>query len=200
MIGFNRKHQKPAIPVNQVVQEAIDFSDVYHFLDPETTTYRLHHAINQLNNLEDLDNAINYAHLAHRSALLPSHLRRRDLSAYDYGQWLTNVSSNLGQAKLALKSSLRAPWRADYNWLGKSLAHSSILQNPQARHAYEQLAVTYRIQQHLLNQTNTAGSPAPDQTPTNKSGYVIERLMPNSAHIANKSSRLIDHYFSPTVS
>src|SRR5690606_12235407 len=127
--------------------------------------------------------------------MLPSKLRKPILSASDYHDWLTNNLENLGSTKRLIKESLRQPWRECYDWLGQSLAHSSILQNCHARHAYEQLAINYRLQHHLLNLgDNSNYGPS-----TTKDGYIIESVFPTSHHIQAKATRLIQHYYSPTI-
>ena len=195
MIGFSsRKPPKRSSEIQQMVKDAVNFADTWHYNEPEQTTYRLRSALNQLDHLDDLVNANHYAELTHRGAMLSSDLRQKQLSSADYGRWLSAHLQSLGTAKHALKSNIRSPWRDHTDWLGQSLAHSRILQNRQARMAYEQLAITTRIEQALLNHHNADSYPA-----TTKSGYLIEKILPTSNQIVSKSERLIDHYYSPQI-
>jgi len=193
MIGF-LKNSKAVPETSKVVLDAINFADTWHYTEPEQTTYRLRQALHQLKDInQDLSHANHYSDLSQRGVMLSSDLRKKELPAADYGRWLAANLSSLGTAKQALKSGLRNPWRNHYDWLGQSLAHSSVLQNPLARRAYEQLAITYRIEQALMNRGEN------QMMPTNKTGYMIERVLPTAPQIAAKANRLIDHYYSPKI-
>jgi len=196
MIGFlSNKAKKSNESLSESVRYATDFADTYHFTEPEQTTYRLRHAINQIDSLDSVDSANHFAELTLRGAMLSSDLRKNKLDSDQYTKWHTNHLQSLGNAKQALKAQIRTPWRDHYDWLGQSLAHSAILRNRQARKSYEQLALTYRVQQHLLNQLSDHDT----HPETTKSGYMIESILPTSPQIVNKANRLINHYYSPEV-
>ncbi len=192
MIGFLPTKKKNS-NVNTIVAAATTFADTYNFTDPEQTTYRLRHALNQITDAQELSSSIHIADLMHRGANLPSNLRTRNLRPSDYHAWLANSLESVGAAKQNLKIGLRSQWQDHYDWLGQSLAHSNVLINSKARRAYEQLAITYRIEQHLLNFNKDS------QAGTNKNGYQIETAMPISPAIVAKADRLINHYYSPTI-
>lgn len=196
MLGFSNKKPTQNDLIDSV-QKATDYADLYHYTEPEQTTYRLRHALNDLKDLPDLASANLYSELMHRGTMLTSDLRRRELDHSNYGRWLTAHSKGLGEAKIALKGNLRNPWKDNYDWLGQSLAHSSIMQNRHARMAYEQLAITYRLQQHLMNLEQ--GEVSNPKMMTTQNGYKIEQVMPTSARIQQKADRLIKYYYSPII-
>ena len=192
MLLFNQK--KTSDPVESVVQSAIDFADVHNFVEPEQTTYRLRHAMNQINSIEELRQANLYAEISHRTSMLPSKLRKRLLNHSEWHDWHRNNLQTIGSTKQIIKRSLRNPWQHHYDWLGQSLANSDILQNKHARRAYEQLAINYRIQQHLLNSADKSSSDK-----TTKNGYRIESVLPTADKVINKADRLIQHYYTPEI-
>ena len=193
MLGFrSNNNQTP----DEVVSHACDYADTYHYVDPEKTTYYLRRALNQISsNSNNLDRANQLTELMIRGVNLDSNLRSRHLSVFDYENWLSTQQQSIATAKLSLKQSLRSPWRDHYDWLGQSLAHSSILENAKARRAYENLAILYRVQNHLLKLSDTNRS----NSATTKSGYQIEQVLRSRPHVINKANRIIDYYHRPNI-
>ena len=192
MIGFTTSRKLN--DVNRTVQQAVDYADTYNFLQPEQTTYRLRHAMFQVGKPVDVISSIQLSDLIHRGSNLSSELRARELDHNQAANWLHNNLHSIGTAKTHLKNTLRQPWNEHYDWLGQSLAHSDILSNRTARRGYEQLAITYRIQQHLLNLESNQFD-----AETTNSGYRIEQAMHISDRITSKANRLIDHYYRPVI-
>jgi hypothetical protein len=200
MLGFqNNKTRLLESALENQIKSATDFADVYHFLEPEQTTFRLRHALNQIDSVDDLKTGLGYSELLLRGAMLSSDLRKKTLTPNEYGRWLAIKQQSIADAKQVIKASLRNPWKNHYDWLGQSLAHSNVMQNPIARRAYEQLAVTYRIQEHLLNHPITSSMDNNYAPATNKNGYQIESMLPTAPQIISKANRLIDYYYSPQI-
>jgi hypothetical protein len=198
MTNWGRNQQMQTnIAVDQSVKDAIDYADLYYYLDPETTTYRLRHALNHLTDNRDefsVEQLPLYAQLMSRLPLLDSSLRRRTLNHVDILNWQHQSLLQIGNAKLELKKTLRTPWRNHYNWLGQSLAHSNLLQNRHTRQSYEDLAILYRLEQHLHDYPHTN-----EDNGTTKNGYYIESIMPTGNRIAHKAGQIINSYYRPDI-
>ena len=191
MLFKDKKHHKS---YSEIASKAVSFADIYNFSDPENTTFRLRHAANYHTDLEaDLNTVNMYSEVLFRQPFLSSNLRKKTMLGHEYQSWLHNNLETIGSVKNLLKRSLRRPWKNHYDWLGQSIQHSDALKDSRVRRSYEQLAIAYRIQEHLLNLSSG------ESTKTNKSGYQIEQALRTKQRIIAKAERLIDHYYSPEI-